>query len=106
MKNHAHHTYPDIIKRLKRANGHLNKVISMIEKEVQCLDVAQQLHAVSQAIHKAKEIISAITLNIVLTRRLYQIRKVKSRTSQNLRKSLNIYKFVLKRQRLHDGNFT
>ena len=51
-----HHTHPEIVKRLKRANGHLNKVVQMIEKEKPCLDVAQQLHAVSQAIHKAKEI--------------------------------------------------
>lgn len=53
---HTHHTHPEIIKRLKRANGHLNKVIKMIEKETPCLEVAQQLHAVSQAIRKAKEI--------------------------------------------------
>ena len=52
----THHTHSEITKRLKRANGHLNKVISMIEKGTPCLDVAQQLHAVSQAINKAKEI--------------------------------------------------
>lgn len=52
----THHTHPEIIKRLKRANGHLAKVIEMIEKEKPCLDVAQQLYAVEQAIENAKKV--------------------------------------------------
>ena len=52
----SHHSHPDILRRLKQANGHLKKVIEMIEKESPCLNVAQQLHAVSHAIEKAKEI--------------------------------------------------
>lgn len=51
---HRHDTHPDIIKRLKRADGHLKSVIAMIEAGKPCLDIAQQLHAVEKAITNAK----------------------------------------------------
>jgi DNA-binding FrmR family transcriptional regulator len=50
-----HRSHPDIVKRLKRAEGHLRRVISMIEETRPCLDVAQQLHAVEKAIGEAKK---------------------------------------------------
>jgi hypothetical protein NreA len=49
-----HKTHPDILKRLKRAAGHLNGVIEKIEAGRPCLDLAQQLHAVESAITNAK----------------------------------------------------
>ena len=49
-----HHSHPAIIKRLKRAEGHLRAFISMIETGRPCLDLAQQLHAVENAIANAK----------------------------------------------------
>ena len=49
-----HATHPDIIPRLKRAEGHLRAVITMIEAGKPCLDLAQQLQAVEAAIGKAK----------------------------------------------------
>lgn len=49
-----HHLHPNIIKRLKRASGHLAKVIEMLEHEEDCLKVTQQLQAVSHAITNAK----------------------------------------------------
>jgi DNA-binding FrmR family transcriptional regulator len=49
-----HASHPDIIKRLKRAHGHLLSVITMIESGRPCLDLAQQLHAVESAITNAK----------------------------------------------------
>ena len=52
-----HAVHPDIIKRLKRANGHLQNVISMMEEERPCLDIAQQLHAVERAISAAKKLV-------------------------------------------------
>lgn len=52
---HTHTTHPDIIKRLKRANGHLNGIIEMIAAGRPCLDLAQQLHAVEKAIYQAKK---------------------------------------------------
>ena len=50
----GHSSHPDIIKRLKRAHGHLASVISMIEAERPCVDLAQQLFAVESAITNAK----------------------------------------------------
>jgi len=52
--SHTHPENPEIIKRLRRANGHLAKVIAMIEEEEPCLKVAQQLHAVTNAVENAK----------------------------------------------------
>lgn len=42
-------THPQIVKRLKRAEGHLRSVIA-IEAEEPYIDVAQQLHAVERAL--------------------------------------------------------
>ena len=52
---HVHETHPEIVKRLKRADGHLRSVIEMIESGRPCVDVAQQLHAVEKAIAQAKK---------------------------------------------------
>ncbi|MEX0408824.1 metal-sensing transcriptional repressor [Aquibium sp. LZ166] len=43
-----------MVKRLKRAEGHLRSVIAMIEGRKPCLDIAQQLHAVEKAVAQAK----------------------------------------------------
>lgn len=51
---HAHQTHSDVIKRLKRAEGHLRSVTAMIEDGKPCLDIAQQLYAVEKAIENAK----------------------------------------------------
>ena len=53
---HVHSTHPEIISRLRRANGHLTKVIQMIEDGQGCTEVAQQLQAVSKAIVSAKTV--------------------------------------------------
>ena len=51
-----HSTHPDIVKRLKRANGHLNSIITMIEEGRPCVEVAQQMQAVYSAIGNAKQV--------------------------------------------------
>lgn len=51
----THATHPDVLKRLKRAYGHLNSIIQMVEGGRDCLDIAQQLLAVENAISKAKK---------------------------------------------------
>lgn len=51
-----HASYPDIVNRLKRADGHLKRIIAMIEEGRPCVEVAQQLQAVESAIAKAKEV--------------------------------------------------
>ena len=56
-KKHFHTAHPDVVKRLKRANGHLQKVIEMIESHRPCVDIAQQLHAVERAISNAKKLV-------------------------------------------------
>ena len=52
-----HTTHPDIAKRLKRAQGHLKSIISMLEEDRACLDIAQQLQAVEKAITNAKKVL-------------------------------------------------
>jgi DNA-binding FrmR family transcriptional regulator len=51
---HVHHSHAAIIKRLKRADGHLRSIITMIEEGRECVDIAQQLHAVEKAVCQAK----------------------------------------------------
>ncbi len=53
-QNHVHETHPNIVKRLRRAEGHLRRVIEMFDERRSCLDLAQQLHAVEKAIGEAK----------------------------------------------------
>jgi uncharacterized protein len=50
----THSSHPAIVKRLKRAEGHLRSVIGMFEEGRGCLDLAQQLHAVESAVANAK----------------------------------------------------
>lgn len=54
-ETHIHTSHPDVVKRLKRAHGHLKSVIVMIESGRPCLDVAQQLQAVEKAVARAKK---------------------------------------------------
>lgn len=51
----THKTHPAIIKRLKRAEGHLKSIVEMLEKGRPCLDIAQQLQAVESAVGSAKK---------------------------------------------------
>ncbi len=50
-----HTTHPDIIKRLRRAEGHLKSIIAMIEQGRECLEIAQQMQAVETAVAVAKK---------------------------------------------------
>jgi DNA-binding FrmR family transcriptional regulator len=49
-----HETHPAIVKRLRRAEGHLRSILEMIDAGRACLELAQQLHAVEKAIATAK----------------------------------------------------
>lgn len=57
MAEELHKSFPEIVKRLKRAEGHLRSILGMIEQERPCLDIAQQLHAVEKAIGQAKRLL-------------------------------------------------
>ncbi len=50
-----HASHPEIIKRLKRAEGHLRSIVAMLEDGRECLEIAQQLQAVEKAIVNAKK---------------------------------------------------
>ena len=52
MQDHAHAA---IARRLKRANGHLETIIGMIEQNRPCAQIAQQLQAVESAVESAKK---------------------------------------------------
>lgn len=51
----THQSHPDVIRRLKRAEGQLRSVRAMIEAGQPCLQVAQQLQAAASAVHEAKK---------------------------------------------------
>lgn len=56
MKHIATHaTHPQIVLRLKRAEGHLHGTIAMIEAGRNCVELAQQLHAIEKAVANAKK---------------------------------------------------
>ena len=57
LEKHLHTVHPNVVNRLKRAHGHLQNVIAMIEAERTCVDIAQQLHAVERAISAAKKLV-------------------------------------------------
>ena len=50
-----HQLNKEVIIRLKRVNGHLSKVIQMLESQEECLKVAQQLQAVESGLLNAKK---------------------------------------------------
>lgn len=51
----THTSHPDVLKRLKRAQGHLKSIVTMLEEGRGCLEIAQQLQAVEKAIGNAKK---------------------------------------------------
>jgi DNA-binding FrmR family transcriptional regulator len=53
-EDHIHASHPAIATRLKRAEGHLRRIIGMIGEGRPCLDLATQLHAVERAVAEAK----------------------------------------------------
>lgn len=53
----SHAMDPDIVKRLRRAQGHLGTVVSMVGAGRDVPDVVQQLQAVEKALEKVKELL-------------------------------------------------
>ncbi|WP_445681839.1 metal-sensing transcriptional repressor [Radicibacter daui] len=51
----VHASHPEIANRLKRAHGHLKRILEMMEEGRPCLDLAQQLQAVESAVGNAKK---------------------------------------------------
>lgn len=57
MTSPLHQTHPAIALRLKRAEGHLRRILAMIEEGRPCLELATQLHAVERAVAEAKRVL-------------------------------------------------
>jgi DNA-binding FrmR family transcriptional regulator len=55
----SHASNPDLLNRLKRAQGHLATIIKMIEESRDGLETAQQLQAVVSALDKTKTLLVA-----------------------------------------------
>ena len=53
----SHAMDPDIINRLRRAQGHLGTVVGMVEAGREVPEVVQQLQAVEKALAKVKELL-------------------------------------------------
>jgi DNA-binding FrmR family transcriptional regulator len=51
----THTSHPEIVKRLKRAEGHIRSIVTMLEEGRNCLEIAQQLQAVESAVANAKK---------------------------------------------------
>ena len=57
MAQKPHQTHHEIVRRLKRAEGHLRSIVAMLGEGRECLELAQQLHAVEKAVANAKRIL-------------------------------------------------
>jgi DNA-binding FrmR family transcriptional regulator len=53
----SHAANPDLLNRLKRAQGHLGKIIEMVAEGRDGLQIAQQMQAVIAAIDKTKTLL-------------------------------------------------
>ncbi|MBT6339706.1 MAG: metal-sensing transcriptional repressor [Desulfobacula sp.] len=83
MIEKAHESHGAIIKRLKRANGHMLKVISMIEDGESCADVARQLQAVFKAVSNAKQTLIRDHIDHCLS-----VEAIKTRSAVDIKKEL------------------
>lgn len=63
---HSPDTHPAVIKRLRRAGGHLASVVKMLEEGRPCMEVVQQLQAVEKAITQAKRTLIQDHLDLCL----------------------------------------
>ncbi|MAM11017.1 MULTISPECIES: metal-sensing transcriptional repressor [Hyphomicrobiales] len=85
----AHRTHTAIVKRLKRADGHLRGIVEMIEAGRPCLDIAQQLYAVEKAIAQAKRTLIQDHLD-------HCLEDVVGTLSKNDRRSIDEFKDITK----------
>lgn len=53
----SHAANPDLLNRLKRAHGHLGKIIEMVAEGRDGMQIAQQMQAVVSALDKTKTLI-------------------------------------------------
>lgn len=53
----------DVVRRLKIVEGHVKKIIEMVDDGVYCIDILQQTSAVKNAIKKAEEVLLVNHIN-------------------------------------------
>jgi len=87
----THVTHPDVIKRLKRAQGHLDSILTMLEEERGCLEIAQQLQAVEKAIGSAKKTLVHDHIDHCLE---HSVRKGARGTDSTIREFKEITKYL------------
>ena len=56
----------DVSRRLKIAEGHIRKIINMVDDGTYCIDILQQTAAVKSAIKKAEEVLLMNHMNSCL----------------------------------------
>ncbi len=89
MTKHTKH--PDISKRLKRAQGHLASILTMLEEGRNCLEIAQQMQAVEKAICSAKKHLVHEHIDICLDQ---SVRKGASSADSTIREFKEITKYL------------
>lgn len=57
MNHNSKNNKEDVLRRLKIIEGHLKKVVSMVENDRYCIDVLQQSSAVRSALKKTQDLI-------------------------------------------------
>ena len=53
----SHTNNPEFLNRLRRARGHLDTVVRMVEEGRDALDITQQMQAVIKALEKTKQML-------------------------------------------------
>jgi DNA-binding FrmR family transcriptional regulator len=74
-----HTTHPEIVKRLRRAEGHLRSIVEMIETGRPCPEIAQQMQAVENALRQAKKTLIHDHLNHCLENALGEVSRSQRR---------------------------
>lgn len=81
----THTTHPEVLKRLKRAQGHLKSIVTMLEEDRSCLDIAQQLQAVESAVTNAKRALVHDHIDHCLEQAVHEGRQKADQAMQELK---------------------
>ena len=88
----THTSHPEIVKRLKRAEGHIRSIITMLEGGRNCLDIAQQLQAVESAVANAKKTLVHDHIDHCLERAVRSDPRMRTKPSASSKPSPSICK--------------
>jgi hypothetical protein len=86
----THTSHPEIVKRLKRAEGHLRSIITMLEGSRNCLEIAQQLQAVESAVAMPRRRWCTTTSITALNKRCAAIPRTRTKPSASSKPSPSI----------------